>query len=63
MVTLPRLSFVQDFANGTAKQAEVITFKAFPENLELLVSIGTFTNNDLNDLSSKKNIALLSIMT
>lgn len=61
MVTLPLLSFGQDAAYDTAKQVEVITFEALPENVDLQVSVGTFTKNEVNNLSYKKSIELISI--
>ncbi len=63
MATLPILTFGQDATNDAAKQADIITFEALnlTEALENQVAEGTFTKNEVTNLSYKKSNELISI--
>ncbi|TDU43757.1 hypothetical protein BXY82_1175 [Gelidibacter sediminis] len=62
-VTFPVLTFGQDAKNAPENQAHEAASKVFPTitTLENQVAIGTFTKNDVNYLSYRKSIELISI--
>lgn len=63
LITLPVLSFGQNASSDAVKQNDVITIKTITteQKTENQIALGTFSKNEVNDLSYKKSIELISI--
>ncbi|RXJ52768.1 hypothetical protein [Gelidibacter gilvus] len=63
LITLPVLTFGQNASNDTVKQNDIITIEAITvqEIAENQIAFGTFSRNDVVNLSYKKSNDLISI--
>ncbi len=63
LITLPVLTFGQNASNDTVKQNNLITIEAIAvqEIAENQIAFGTFSRNDVVNLSYKKSNDLISI--
>lgn len=63
LITLPVLTFGQNASNDTVKQNSLITIEAITvqEIAENQIAFGTFSRNDVVNLSYKKSNDLISI--
>lgn len=63
LITLPVLTFGQNVANDTVKQNDIITMESVTihQITENEIVFGTFTKNDVLNMSYKKSNDLISI--